>query len=64
MIKKLDYSLFLGPHYSLYSLFWGTLFTIHYKKGQYSLIIIPHPDPYVATIEFQIWPSLFTIKEE
>ena len=29
-----------------YSLFFGSLFSIHYKKGHYSLIIIPHPDPH------------------
>ena len=60
--KKSDYSLFinfffnslknriihfLGPHYSLFTIF-GTLFTIHYKKGHYSLIIIPHLDPDVT----------------
>ena len=28
------------------SLFFGSLFTIHYKKDHYSLIIIPHPDPH------------------
>ena len=36
-----------GPRYSLdlFIIFFGSLFTIHYKKGHYSLIIIPHPDP-------------------
>ena len=28
----MDYSLFLGPHYSLFIIF-GSLFTIHFKKG-------------------------------
>ena len=28
--------------------FLGSLFTIHYKKGHYSLIIIPQPDPHVT----------------
>ena len=67
--KKFDYSLsiifffnslkkgiirsFLGPHYSLfiiffahYSLFIIFMLIIHYKKGHYSLIIKPHPDPH------------------
>ena len=31
-----------------YSLFFWLIVTIHYnKKGHYSLIIIPHPDPLV-----------------
>ena len=36
-----------GPRYSLdlFIIIFGSLFTIHYKKGHYSLIIIPHPDP-------------------
>ena len=33
-----------------YSLFFGSLFTIHYKKGHYSLIIIPHPDPHAGHV--------------
>ena len=61
MAKKSDYSLFiifffnslknriihyfLRSHYSLFIIF-GSLFTIHYKMGHYSLIIIPHPDPH------------------
>ena len=63
MEKKSDYSLFINfffnslkknriIHYILglhihYSLFFGSLFTIYYKKGHYSLIIIPHSDPLV-----------------
>ena len=61
MAKKSEYSIFInfffnsitnriihyfsGPQYSLF-FFFGSLFTSHYKKGHYSLIIIPHPDPH------------------
>ena len=34
-LKKYDYSFMFRP----------SLFTIHYKKGHYSQITIPHPDP-------------------
>ena len=37
-----------GSHYSLFIIFWllnHSLLSIHYKKGHYSLIIIPYPDP-------------------
>ena len=57
---KYDYSLFIIVFYSLKIVlfiifrpplftihFFGSLFTIHYKKGHYSLIIIPHLDPYI-----------------
>ena len=67
MAKKSDYSLFINffsnslknriIHY-----FRPPLFTIHYfwahyslfilKKGHYSLIIIPHPDPLISTHRF------------
>ena len=49
-LKELDYSLFLGSHYSLFIIFW---LTIHYKKGHYSLIIIPHPDPLLGDSSIQ-----------
>ena len=54
--KKSDYSLFinLGPYYSLFIIFFGSLFTIHYKKGHYSLIITPHPDTPVYTCRITI----------
>ena len=63
MAKKSDYSLFINfffnplktsiIHYFLnlifhYSLFFGSIFTVHYKKGHYSLIILPHPDPHAC----------------
>ena len=38
---------FLCSHYLLFIIFFGSLFTIFFiKKGHYSLIIIPHPDPH------------------
>ena len=43
-LKMSDYSLILGPHYSQFIIFCS-LFTIHYKKGHYSLIIIPIQTP-------------------
>ena len=51
---KYDYSLFL--RLSLFSIhyFLCSLFTIHYKKGHYSLIIIPHPDPHIKLAIFSI----------
>ena len=59
MAKKSDYSLVINFFFnslkigsfivfrpSIFTIpFFGSLFTIHYKKGHYSLIIIPHPDP-------------------
>ena len=32
--------------------FFSSLFTIHYKNGHYSLIIIPHPDPPILLMYF------------
>ena len=48
-------------------IFWPSIFTIqflaHYslfiKKGHYSLIIIPHPDPHLAIIGLEIQCSVF-----
>ena len=40
--------IFLGSHYSLFIIFW---LIIHYKNGHYSLIIIPHPDPYLLYMQ-------------
>ena len=61
MAKKSDYSLFIIFFFNslkkigLFIIFRPSIFTIHYflahyslfsiKKGHYSLIIIPHPDP-------------------
>ena len=58
---KSDYSLFINfffyslkiiglfiifrPSFFTIHYLFGLLFTIHYKKGHYSLIIIPHLDP-------------------
>ena len=39
----------LGPHYALFIIFW-LIIHIHYKKGHYSLIIIPLPDPLVVDV--------------
>ena len=71
MAKKSDYSLFINVFFnslkkiglfiifrpSIFTIrfFFGSLFTIHHKKGHYSLIIIPHPDPH--TIARGYWPS-------
>ena len=30
----------------MFHYFFGSLFTVHYKNGHYSLIIIPHLDPH------------------
>ena len=46
--------IFLGPQYSL-NIFFCSLFTIHYKKSHYSLIIIPHPDPHDTNSIVQIF---------
>ena len=66
MAKKYDYSLFANFFFNSlkildYSLiFSASIFTIHYflahyslfiiKKGHYSLIIIPHPDPLLRAV--------------
>ena len=65
MAKKSDYSLFITFFFNSFKkqdyslLFRPSLFTIHYflayyslfiiKRGHYSLIIIPHPDPHTRT---------------
>ena len=52
MTKKSDKSLFINFFFNslknrIIDSFFGSLFTIHYKKGHYSLIIIPNPDPHL-----------------
>ena len=42
-LKKIGVFFILSPQYSLLLYHIGSLFII--KKGHYSLIIIPHPDP-------------------
>ena len=41
----IDYSLFLGHHYSLFIILLAHFSLFIIKKGHYSLIIIPHLDP-------------------
>ena len=48
-LKKIGLFIIFGPHYSLFIIF-GSLFTVHYKKSHYSLIIIPHPDPRIKEL--------------
>ena len=48
LLKKIGLFIILGPHYPLFVIFWTRArFTIHYRKGHYSLTIIPHPHSHV-----------------
>ena len=85
MAKKSDYSLFIIFFFNslknrIIHYFRPSLFTIHYffthyslfiiKKGLYSLIIIPHPDPRSGKMKnlffllrntiFYVKPNMFT----
>ena len=73
MAKKSDYSLFINFSFNslkkikLFIIFYAlifhySLFLAHYslfiiKKGNYSLIIITHPDPYASRLD-NGWPVL------
>ena len=58
----LVYSLIFRPSLFTIHYFFGSLFTFHYKKGHYSLIIIPHPDPLIVKECAQPQPGNRTCK--
>ena len=76
--KKSDYSLFIIFFFHplknrIIHYFRPSLFTIHYflanfslfiiKKGHYSLIIIPHPDPPISNDRASLCPLAFKINQ-